>query len=443
MRPSEPAHEHRTGSAEPETGFAETASQRGPLSPHEDALAEAARFQEWSGAKDEIVRTTEDRFTSEEQKAQQQERANEALDAAQEAYQQENIHGVPEPRAGNDPETVARRLGLPEELVEPVARAYRMAEVEHQLRSGGTDRPEGMPALLREELADESGAPVEAQAQPYESNRPADVEGTQYRRALIKHLSAEFYDFRDREHLPAAETVADGLLRQQARGAHEGPSWRQRVENRFNGRWQADLEELQGGRISRELFDERFGALSRALPDEFEIAAAADSARITAERFFDTARDRADFPPYDLPVAEQERVRAEFGEEAAAEVYKAAEGSRPEDGRMDLATWDEVRQKVNALIREWNQGLPTRGEEAAAEVYKAAEGSRPEDGRMDWATWDEVHRKAIALIREWNQGLPARLELEAAAEVYKAAEGSRPEDGRMDWATWDEVHRKA
>ncbi|MFD7271128.1 hypothetical protein ACFWBS_36440, partial [Streptomyces mirabilis] len=377
------------------------------------------RVDGFNAAHEKTTRALEGRLSQEDQRFWQQRKADEALNAAQAEYVRgENIHGVP--GAGRpDPQAWARQL-VPEELVGPVADGYRAA-----VRGSGPDRggdAEGRPVSgsggipheqqLIEQLSerltglghdlslDEVARGMIRQAQdagPEGWARglgvPDELVGTvtdAYRTAVhesrLRGADGEPEGGaaalpgvdRVREHLSSrldgvghglsVDTLADGLVRGQARAGRGGPTWRERVETRFNEGWQADLEELQRGDIAPSEFAQRFGVLVGGLHDEFELAAAADSARMSAEHAFDAVPGR----PSGLTPADEARVRSDLAEAAANEVYKAAEGvQRTDDGRIEPSGWDGIHQRSRQGIDELTGGLRARleAEEHAANGF--------------------------------------------------------------------------
>ncbi|MEU8718507.1 hypothetical protein AB0C83_41700, partial [Streptomyces sp. NPDC048663] len=377
------------------------------------------RVDGFNAAHERSTRALGERLGWEEQRFWQQQRADEALTAAQVDYVQgENRHGVP--GAGRpDPQAWARQL-VPEEFVAPVAEGYRAAarttgvhrsgdaegrpaaggdgmfSEQHLIealseRLGGRDHglslddvargmirqaqdagPQGWARRLG--VPDELVGPVvEGYREALHEGRPRGVDGEAEGGAGVlpgagrvrEHVASRLEGV---EHGLSVDRLADGLVREQARADRGGLAWRERVESRFNERWQADLEELQRGEIAPLEFEQRFDAAVAGLHDEFELAAAADSARMSAEHAFDTAPGR----PSSLPPADEARVRSDFAEAAAREVYKAAAGvEAAEGGRIEWSDWAEIHQRAGQEIGGLTAGLRARleAEEHAANGF--------------------------------------------------------------------------
>ncbi|MEV6029362.1 hypothetical protein [Streptomyces sp. NPDC052036] len=333
------------------------------------------RAIEWADARSEVIGSAEGRFGREEEKFWQQRKADDALNAAYEDYLRENMHGVPPDRPVTGVADWARRAGVPQELAEPVARAYEQARRESGPGSGRTlqhTEGEESQAFAGEEPGDEAKVPDRQLL----IDRLGGVDGLD--RELIVRLAGA--GGLDPKHAPAV--LADAVLREQARAGHAGPDWHQNVKDRFNRRWQADLEQKQSGALPGSEFARRFGELAGGLREEFELSAAADSARTTAEEAYDDLVGR----PAGMSFEVEARGRARFGEDAASEVYKAAERFRTEDGRIDPEAWDDLHRAAQAGIDELRQGLRTRAELVVIEFHtldEAAWGTGVSAGRLE------------------------------------------------------------
>ncbi|MET7290353.1 protein-glutamine glutaminase family protein [Streptomyces sp. NPDC005573] len=311
----------------------------------------------WAVTQRAVTRDHGGRLAAESDKFRQQRAADDALEDARLAYLADNLHGVPDPRPVDDLPSWARNL------------ATRVEE------AIGDDAP-----VLRTDwdavLEGTGGIPDRARL----------VELIDGRRD--KHGSG-----------PSSEDLADQVIRELARTKFSGPSWTQKVKDRFQQQWEAQWKLRKDGSISKQEFDARFDRMKTALPDEYEIAVAADSVRLSAHRAFDALTER----PAGRSIWSQERSRAEFGDAAADDVYKA---------------YSSVRRP----------GLAADTDAEGPGAFRMRDGTV---GRVTSEGWDRIHRLADASFKELEQGLRARLDLDGMADGIADSLGARTGSGAL------------